>query len=113
MAQNKDLRFQSTTPSTPGASVARYYAGTSGELKFVAPNGTVYDAQSFYVTTNANGVVTLTSGTFRDSAGHLSSGYFYGTTGTKIIQTALGEPNAWISVNVSGATYSVPAYTRS
>lgn len=113
MALSKEFRFQPANPGTPtDTGVARYYAGLSGELKFVTPAGTVYNASAFYVTTNANSVVALTSGTFRDSNGQLSSGYFYGTTGTRIINTALGEPNTWLSINVSGTTYSIPAYTR-
>lgn len=113
MSQTKDLRLRTTVADTPDAGVARIYANASGMLKVVLPSAAVYDAAAFYDTTNANSVVTLTSGTLRDGASAaLSSGYFYGTTGTRIINTALGEPNRWISVNISGATYSIPAYTR-
>lgn len=114
MARSKELRFQPSNPGTPtDTGVARYFAGSSGELRFVTDAGTVYNSAAFYTITNSNSVVTLTSGTLRaGNDASLSSGYYYGTTGTRIITTALGEPNTWLSINVSGITYSVPAYTR-
>jgi hypothetical protein len=48
MAQNKQLRYQSSTPSTPDASIATYYVNTSGILHFVNPNGTVYQANQLW-----------------------------------------------------------------
>ncbi len=48
MAQTKDLRFQTSTPSTPGASVNRFYTNNSGILHFVNPNGTAYQANQLW-----------------------------------------------------------------
>lgn len=112
MAQTKDLRLRSTVADTPDAGVARFYANESGMLKVVLPAGTVYDAAGFYATTNATSAVTTGLSVLAGGAGQTVTGIAFGTTGSFVRTSFLGAPNAWISVNISGATYSIPAYTR-
>lgn len=114
MARSKEFRFQPSNPGTPSETgVSRYYAGLSGELKFVTDAGSVYDHSAFYVTTNAASAVTTGTSAFVGGAGIAVTGIAFGTTGSFTRTSFLGAPNAWVSVNISGATYSIPAYTRS
>jgi hypothetical protein len=112
MAQTKDLRLRATVADTPDAGVARFYADSNGVLKVVTPAGTVYDAAGFYATTNAVGVVASGTSVFLGGAGMAVTGIAFGTTGSFIRNSFLGAPNAWVSVNISGTAYSVPAYAR-
>lgn len=113
MSQNHDFRFKSSAPSTPSAGIATYYTNNSGILRFVHPNGTDYVASTFYPTTGAKSVVATGLGVFNNVTTS-ASGLLYGTTGTYLYPTVLGEPNFWINaIGPNGQLLSIPAYTRS
>lgn len=114
MAQTKDLRYRTTTPDTPDASVARYFADASGRLRYVNSAGTVVDPNTYFITTIQKNHVSSGLGAVQGGpAASYVTGYFYGSTGTAAYSTILGEPTMWIkAIGPSGQLLAIPAYTR-
>jgi hypothetical protein len=96
MAQNKDLRKQSSVPTTPSESaVVTYYANASGSLHLVNSAGTIYPVNTF-VTSNVSN-----SGQAAGAAGAITGG------------AILGSVAYWVSGNVNGVKVVFPAYVAS
>lgn len=96
MAQTKDLRKQSSAPTTPSsAEVVTYYVNESGSLHLVNSAGTVYPANTF-VTSNVS-----RSGQAGGAAGAITGG------------AILGSVAFWISGSVNGTKIVIPAYVAS
>lgn len=96
MAQSKDLRKQSSTPSSPDSTeVVKYYVNSSGSLHLVNSAGSVYPANTF-VTSNVSN-----SGQAGGAAGAITGG------------AILGSVAYWVSGNINGVKVVFPAYAAS
>jgi hypothetical protein len=96
MAQNREFRKQSATPTTPTSSeVVVYYVNPSGSLHLVNSAGTVYPANTF-ITSNVS-----TSGQAGGAAGAITGG------------AILGSVAYWVTGNVNGVKVVFPAYAAS
>jgi hypothetical protein len=115
MAQTKDLRNRSTTPDTPDAGVTRYWANSSGILRFTNSAGTSFDANSFFPTVSSYTTITTGAGVFGGATAALSvTGIAFGSTGAFTKTAYLGAPAGWIAVTgPSGESWALPAFTRS
>ena len=93
MAQNKDFRTQTATPSTPSAGVVTYYVNNSGILNLVNANGTTYQANQLW----SSSVATLNQ---RVIGGMVTTGTLTGSVG-------------WLPVvGPSGESWAIPAFVR-
>jgi len=120
MAQNKDLRKQTSVPTTPAdADKVVLYANASGQLNIVNSNGTVTSAAGAFSQNISQAAGTITTGVLLRAQsvalGNIS-GAFYGTTGSSALGNSvpifLGVPNQWlVAVGSSGQKLVIPAYT--
>lgn len=117
MAKTKDLRVQSSTPSSPSAGVVALYANNSGILHIVNSAGTTYQVGGQVVNNIAmlNQTVSTGYAFLRDSvANNGVTGIFYGGTGNQTVATLLGAPASFIPiVGPSGQLWAIPVYVRS
>lgn len=112
MAQTKDFRLRTTTPSTPTAGVVTYFADNSGQLNFVLPNGGTNSVVGFFRKTLTNSqLVVPKTGVFLGAVNTPTTGLVYGTTGVTTRTTILGTPNYWLYSSLSGVNVAIPAYT--
>ena len=120
MAQNQDLRKQSSTPTTPtDTDKVVLYANASGQIAVVNSDGTVLSVGGQFVqnigmagvTVTATGVTNIIAGT-----PFTISGNFYGSTGVAGTLSNkpvfLAAPTHWlIAVGPSGESLAIPSYT--
>jgi hypothetical protein len=117
MAQNQELRIQSTTPSAPSSSsVIKTYVDASGILMAINSNGTTYQVGTQVVNTIAMLGQTVPTGlsVLLGGAGIAVTGIRYGGTGSANLNTFLGAPNGFLPfIDASGQSIAIPYYTRS
>lgn len=111
MGNNKDLRKQSSTPTTPTATdKIVLYANASGQLNIVNSDGTVTPVAGAF-TQN----IAQVGGSFVNagSTGLYQGTGYYGQTGNGVstFTTFLAVPNQWlVAVGSSGQKLVIPAY---
>lgn len=115
MAQNQELRVQSSTPSTPSSSVVKLYVNNSGILHMLNSNGTAYQVgtQSVNSISMLGQTTTTGLGVFLGGAGIAVTGIFIGSTGNSLRTMYLGNPAGFLPVTgPSGENWAIPAYVR-
>lgn len=118
MAQNIDLRKQSSVPTTPSSTdKVTIYANASGQLNFVNSDGTVSPLAGAFTQNISQAAGTITSGVIQGSVSVAGtpSGAYYGITGSSALGNKLplflGAPNEWlVAVGSSGQKLVVPGY---
>lgn len=111
MGNTKDLRKQSSAPTTPSeAGKVVLYANSSGQLNIINSAGTVVPvAGAFTQNISQAGGSFLNAG----STGLYQGTGYYGQTGNGVFAftTFLAVPNQWlVAVGSSGQKLVIPAY---
>lgn len=102
MSQTHQWRIQTGVIDTPAAGIVTTYANSSGILVGKDSGGNIFTVGSKFQNT------VVTSAIATGGSNTLYTGKYFGVAGT--MATGLANPNLWISVSVSGATYAIPAY---
>lgn len=104
MAASKDLRKQTSTPSTIDPGVVKIYANSNGQVLSITSGNAA--AQLGTTFTGRVPETSIQTG----MAAYTLTGIYFGAAQGALLATGLANPSVWLPVTFNNTNYAIPAY---